>query len=128
MSRLAYILAAAALPMLGNAQEPAESSDATLATNPFDRPGFVVNLSEAAAPGPMSAPVRLELRTTVVGADSALANINGQVVTVGETLDGYRVAAIREGRVILTKDGERIELDVYAQQRGEDQGRDELQR
>ena len=128
MSRLAYILAAAALPMLSHAQEPDQKVDATLATNPFDRPGFVLNLSEAVASGLTLAPVRLELRTTMVGADSALANINGQIVSVGETLDGYRVAAIREGRVIVTKDGERIELDIYAQQRGEDEGRDEVRR
>lgn len=128
MSRLACILATVALPIYGNAQESERSADVTLATNPFDRPSFVLNLDESTTTGQMRVPLRLELRTTVVGADSALANINGQVVTVGETLDGYRVAAIREGRVILTKDGERIELDIYAQQRGEEEGRDEVQR
>ena len=127
MSRIAYLLAAAALPMLGNAQEPGQDGGAALATNPFDRPGFVVNLGEVASRGPLAPPSPLELRTTIVGTDSALANINGQILSVGDIYDGYRVASIREGRVVLTKDGERTELDIYARQRGEDEERNELQ-
>ena len=119
-----YPAAVLVLAAPGAAQDP----DSALATNPFDRPAFVVNLRDAAAPGPMTPPVRLDLRTTMVGKDAAMANINGQILSVGDTFDGYRVASIREGRVILTKDGERIALDVYATQRGEDEERNELQR
>lgn len=110
------------------APSAAQDPDPTLATNPFDRPAFVVNLSDAAARGPLAPAVLLDLRTTMVGKDAAFANINGEILSVGDTLDGYRVVSIREGRVILTKDGERMALDVYARQRGEDEGRDEPQR
>ena len=114
--------------MLSHSQEPDQNGGASLATNPFDRPGFVVNLGAVAPQGPMAPPSPLELRTTIVGNNSALANINGQILSVGDTYDGYRVASIREGRVVLAKDGERTELDIYARQRGEDEERDELER
>ena len=123
-ARKLYPAALLLLTAPGAAQDP----DPALATNPFDRPAFVVTLGDVASPGPMALPVRLELRTTMVGEDAALANIDGEILSAGDTVDGYRVASIREGRVILTKDGERIVLDVYATQLGEDEGRDELQR
>ena len=68
--------------------------------------------------------MRLELRATMVGSDSAMANINGQILSVWQTYEGYRVIAIREGRVVLSKDGERLELNIYERQRGVTEGRE----
>ena len=102
------------------AQEPPSDNVA----NPFDRPEFVLGLGSPAAVVQAVPPVRLELRATMVGAGSALANINGQTLSAGQTYEGYRVVSIREGHVVLSKNGERLELDVYENQRGTVDGRE----
>jgi len=90
-------------------QEP----PAGLTKNPFSRPDYMVVLQDAPAAIFAPEPVELRLIATLVSNGSPLANIDGEVLTTGDTYEGYRVLAIREGRVVLMKDGERTTLDLH---------------
>ena len=91
--------------------------------NPFDRPGFMVTLIDA-APERASSPVRLELRATLVSSERMLANINGTILAPGDSFEGYRLEHVQEGRAIVSKEGERVTLDVYERQQGAGESRD----
>jgi hypothetical protein len=89
----------------------AEERASTPARNPFTRPAYMV-----AARVPAGAPparLELRLRATLVSNGTPLANIGGEILAVGETYAGYRVAKIEEGRAVVVKDGERTVLEVY---------------
>jgi hypothetical protein len=88
--------------------------------NPFNRPAFTLALRSAGTPLAGQLPAALALRATLVAEGLMLANIDGEILAVGETHAGYRVAAISEGQAVLVKDGERLILDVYARQTASD--------
>jgi hypothetical protein len=79
--------------------------------NPFDRPRGIVALA-ASRPAAAAVPPDLELRATLTGADRAMANIDGEILSLGDNYLDYRVAAIAESRVVLTKNGERLVLEL----------------
>lgn len=106
--------------VVGQDPQPELADDAPppLSANPFSRPGYTVALDSTPLPSVAARPVVLELRTTLVAGDSAMVNINGEILRIGEEYEGYRVQSISEGRVVLSYDGERLILNVYQQQLG----------
>jgi hypothetical protein len=93
--------------------------------NPFNRPEFMLALRPAAE-NPLGAPpAALKLKATLVTNGLTLANIDGEILAVGQTYAGYRIAAIAEGRAVLVRDGERLVLDVFEQQTATDGAHDE---
>jgi len=85
-----------------------------LTKNPFSRPGYMVQLQEAPAAAVFfTEPVELQLLATLVSSGRSLANLNGEVLAVGESYEGYRLLRVDEGRVVLLKDGERTTLDLH---------------
>lgn len=70
--------------------------------DPFARPAATV----VAGPAPVipAEPPRVpELRAVVLAGSRALANIDGTVVTVGDTVAGWRVIRIAERTVVLDR-------------------------
>ena len=70
---------------------------------------------EAEPPPPLQAPPSppaelLRLKATAVDRSGALAFINDQVLTVGQTIEGYTVVHIDAGQVELSANGARISL------------------
>ena len=117
--------------MAFGATASAQDSPPQLRINPFTRPAYTLTLDAVARPVAQQVPIALELRATMVGPDSAYANINGRILSAGQGLEGYRVLWINEGRAMLVKDGERLLLNVYERQLGldrEQEGRPELSR
>ena len=93
----------------GQAQELPEA----LTKNPFSRPSFMVELQDAPTPVFTVEPVELELIATLVSNGRSLANIDGEVLGLGDTYEGHRVTWIGEGRVVLVKDGEQTTLNLH---------------
>ena len=52
------------------------------------------------------------LQAILLGPQRRIAIIDGQRLRVGERLDGAEVRSIEPGRVVLEREGERIELDI----------------
>jgi hypothetical protein len=115
MQSLARYAIAAVITLAGTVAVAQEGAGAPT-HNPFDRPAFMIGSRNNAPPAPVATPVRLELRATLVTAGKALANINGEILTVGDSYEGYRVVHVEEGRAIVVKSGERQVLDVYERQ------------
>ena len=102
----------------------AQTDAPRLKANPFDRPNFIMNLGEATATEIVERPTELLLRATMVTRNNALANINGELLSVGQRIEGYRVARITEGRAVLSNGTDQLVLDVYQSQRSSEQETD----
>ena len=56
----------------------------------------------------------LALRAILVGGGNSLANINGVILSRGESIDGYTLMAINEFEVVLARDGQRVTLSLVS--------------
>lgn len=80
-----------------------------LRRDPFDFSAIIPPEPEM-APGPTPAEqaVTFELRATLVAKHRSLANLNGEILGVGDEIDGYRLRRIDEDQVVLEKAGKQI--------------------
>lgn len=121
MSILTCRSCAMALLVLGGPALKAQEAAPPLSHNPFSRPPYMLALNAAPTAGESpTQPVALELRATLVAEGVAMANIDGEILAIGQSYAGYRLVHVEEGRVIVVKDGERMVLDVYTRQTGAD--------
>lgn len=83
-----------------------------LTVNPFASPFE----SQASRVQPASSEqeysVPFVLRGTMVAGQQSLANISGIVVSLGEDINGYTLAAVRQREIVLVKGDERLILSV----------------
>lgn len=91
----------------------AQENTVGLSKNPFSRPTYMVELQEAPSAVFVAEPLELRLMATLVSNGRPLANIDGEVLALGDTYEGYRLTWIGDGRIILMKDGERTTLDLH---------------
>ena len=85
-----------------------------LRRNPFYHPplALVAIPSEPQAEMPVPEEVKLELRATLLGTASAMADISGAVLLVGEETEGFRLVRIAEDEVVMEKNGKQIVLSL----------------
>lgn len=104
------------LILLGCLPSTGTAEDATLyrlRRNPFDfsainPPKKVVDQVVATEePTPF-----FELRATLVSARQSMANLNGEMLMVGDKIEGYRLQKIGENSVVLEKDGKKITVSI----------------
>lgn len=86
-----------------------------LHVNPFKRPGLNA-APTGGEPSPaaekVSAVPPLVLEGTVLASRAPLARINGKILEVGDSIEGYRLASIGSGQVTLNKAGEIMVLKL----------------
>jgi hypothetical protein len=102
---LGLLLALWLTPFAGFASEP----DTKLHINPFVPP------QTAAAGGGVKSGGgndSMELRGVVLAGPHSLANIGGKIVGIGEEINGYRLMAVNEDRVVLDNNGVQREIRV----------------
>ncbi len=52
------------------------------------------------------------LRATLSLGRASLADVDGDIIGIGEEVNGYRLLAVNEGSAVFSKDGKRLELSV----------------
>ena len=79
--------------------------------DPFRRPG---GTQLAPVAGDASAPVEWQprLRGVLLSGAASLANVDGQMVAIGEKIDGHRLLSVTEYQAVFEKDGRRVTLDM----------------
>lgn len=92
--KLAALILLALPPVFSNAAQPLR--------DPFARPAVA---PRAAAPEAQAEPILPQLRAVMVTPGRALANINGQILAVGEWFGDYQLIKVEERGVTLDKRG-----------------------
>ena len=88
-------------------------ADYALRHNPFSRP----ELGEVAAGGgaePAGTAGEPELRATLVAGRGSLANVGGELLAVGDEIDGYRLVRVGEGFAEFERGKERTTIYIKA--------------
>ena len=102
---LGLALAVAASPPCAMAQGP------TLRHDPFARPV----LGEAPAPRVQRAPEpkpKLNLQAVIVAGPHSIANVDGVLVRVGESVKGYRLLEVHDRSAVFERNNARLTLGV----------------
>lgn len=73
--------------------------------DPFARPAIPASAPTTEAPGTAHAAVAPQLRAVMVAPGRSLANINGQILAVGEWFGDYQLIKVEERAVTLAKRG-----------------------
>lgn len=79
--------------------------------DPFRRPGGTA-LVPAAGDAPAPVEWQPRLRGVLLSGPNSLANVDGQMVAIGEKLDGHRLLSVTEYQAVFEKDGRRVTLDM----------------
>ncbi|MGB5716179.1 MAG: hypothetical protein WBN81_03695 [Gammaproteobacteria bacterium] len=106
-----------ALAMCLLSQACAAETVATLQTNPFINPYIGESEVTKEAVKNTPPPTVHELRGTMTGGAKSQANIGGVILTLGETIDGYKLVAVSQHHVVLDKDGTQKTLSLDADER-----------
>lgn len=102
---------ALALPALGQSR--------VLQHDPFVRPSvglLPANVSTAAAAGRVKAAPegkpRLNLQAVMVAGPQSIANVDGVMVRVGESINGYRLLEVAHRSAVFEKNGAKFTLGI----------------
>ncbi len=80
-----------------------------LRRDPFDFSAIIPPAPEMAPePTPTEQASTFELRATLVAKKHSLANLNGEILGVGDEIAGYRLREIGEDKVVLEKGGKQL--------------------
>ncbi|MDJ0776551.1 MAG: hypothetical protein QNJ85_01730 [Gammaproteobacteria bacterium] len=81
--------------------------------NPFSRPE-IVNEPPPPPPPPVtvSEEPELELSATLVSKVAPMVVVNGELLEIGEDIDGLRLVAVAEGRATFERDGRKFTFEL----------------
>jgi type II secretory pathway component PulC len=90
----------------------ATDAAAPLHINPFVQPQVVADADTVVV---SAAADTMVLRGVMLAGEHSLANISGQILGIGQEINGYRLIAVNEDNVVLDREGVRRELGVTKQ-------------
>ena len=106
------LLALALQPAASSAASPDDGTSTALRHNPFRRP-VAAGAADESRPASVTAPEwRPTLRGVLLAGGKSLANVEGQMVAIGETLDGHRLLSVSEYQAVFEMNGRRTTLDM----------------
>lgn len=82
--------------------------------NPFAKPASV-ELTFSANPTGTSTPSNLELRGLLEAGEESMANINGQLMSLGEAHNGYTLVTVGDGLATLRKGDQEVTLTLSSE-------------
>ena len=99
--------------LVGNAGG-AETDYAALKRNPFEKPKNIQLQSTQNDTKRIvkTSPIELELKGTLTIGDHSIANVNGNLMAIGEAIEGYTLVEVSVGSAVLLRDDEKLTLEV----------------
>lgn len=103
----AIILILAAVVSLFIQYAGAAQPHKVLQKNPFIKPSNTVlkSINDEEDSGDQTLGEKMVLRATLTSDANSIANINGEMLTVGESINGYELIKVNIGSAVLTKNG-----------------------
>ena len=101
--------------------DAAETEMLLLGNNPFTRPQ-VLKPKPPPPPGPRPEvilrpeEVELELTATMVSENAPMVVVNGEMLALGEKIEGLKLIAVMEHRAVFTRDGRKFTFEIETPQ------------
>lgn len=84
-----------------------------LKKNPFQRPDlFSTGINQAPVVTPDGPGAELDIRAAMSAGENSLVNIAGNIVRIGEEIQGYRLLSVEEGKVIFSKNNSLVTVII----------------
>ncbi|MDH3314338.1 MAG: hypothetical protein OER43_01005 [Gammaproteobacteria bacterium] len=120
-ARLAPVAVVALLLAAGSVALAEPGNRITLRHDPFTRPNFdappPASLVRSAGNAPETGkgpPVNMELRGIVIADGSAMVDVNGKLMSVNDSYEGYRLIKIEERKAVFIRNGTTLDLVLAA--------------
>ena len=115
----AGLLLVAILLVLASSMEvqAAERDMLVLQKNPFSRPE-VLKPKPPPPPAPVVKPVlppeevELNLTATMVSKNAPMAVVDGELLGIGDRIEGMKLIAVMEGRAVFTRNGKKYSFEI----------------
>lgn len=109
--RLALLLLSGILPQAISYASDANTS--ILQNNPFLRPGHENINSENSNSTSNKKPVgSMQLRGIMRANSNSVANIDGEIISIGQQIQGYTLISIQQRHIVLERSGTKITLSI----------------
>jgi hypothetical protein len=111
------------LCLLSASSLAAEVNLLTLQKNPFNRPEAVKAPPPPSPPPvvilPVLAPeeVRLDLTATMVSPTTPMVIVDGELLAIGDKIDGLKLIVVKEGSAVFTRAGKRYSFVIDDEER-----------
>lgn len=103
--------------LLFTSLQAAEQRHARLGSNPFSRPEVL-----KPKPPPPAAPVvrpvlppdevELDLTATMVSAQRPMVIVDGELLGIGDRIEGLKLIAVMEGKAVFTRNGRKFTFEI----------------
>ena len=80
--------------------------------NPFQVPDFARETNSSSMMSVSASGEGLELRGILMSSKNPMVNINGEIMSIGQVIDGYKLLDITEKNAVFEKQENRITLDL----------------
>ncbi len=98
----------------------AETSMLTLQNNPFTRPEVLKpKPAPPAAPAPVVVvppeEIELDLSATMVSDTAPMAVVDGELLAIGDKIEGMQLIAVMEGKAVFARGGKKYSFEIKKQ-------------
>ncbi len=115
------MLTAGAITVLLSAQAGATEPQVELQRNPFERPATEELTANAATLNDgLTAGRDPELRGVLVAGSKSVVDFGGVILQIGESINGYLLLSVEEGKAIFGRSDKKIVFSLYEQENSEE--------
>ena len=103
------------LCLIGGTAMAEEAELISLQKNPFSQPEILKVKPKPAAQSwvtPLAEDVELNLTATLVSDTRPMAMVDGELLGIGDQIEGMRLIAVREGKAVFSRAGKRYVFKV----------------
>lgn len=90
----------------------ADQQTKVLKKNPFTKPENLVDLPVSSVDRQDGTEAELVLRATLTSINRSIANVNGNMLSIGDKIEGYELIKIQVGAATLMRGGKTLTLQV----------------
>lgn len=118
MRRSLFVMMFAVAAMSWSVGAARETEILTLSNNPFTRPQVLKPKPPPPRPVVIVPPeeVELELTATMVSETAPMVVVNGEMLALGEKIEGLKLIAVMEHRAVFTRDGRKFTFEIETPQ------------
>ena len=89
-----------------------ESPLSPLVHDPFVQPAFLKAPAHTARRVTAEVKPKLQLRSILQAGDESMVNLNGEILMIGDTYQGYKLVEVGKQSAVFIKDGNKIKVSL----------------
>ena len=84
----------------------------SLQYDPFKQPAFLRAPQHTKRSAPVPAKPKLQLRSILQAGNESMVNLNGEILMIGDSYQGYQLVEVNKQSALFIKNGEKIKVTL----------------